>query len=181
MFSEEPQLDPTLRGVSGWLLFFIITLLVFAPFGALYMLGLFLVSLETMLYFQPFGLFALCVSLLDVVAAIIGFVIGFLLLRQRRAGIIRAAQTYLLARVGYIVISRLFLLINLTASEAPDSFKRGLYLSLGLGLGLGLAYTILWYLYLERSQRVTATYIMSEMSDERPPAPPVFEGQTSHL
>ncbi len=174
MFAEETHIDPSLRGVSGWLLFFIITLVAFVPLAAFISLLLFVASLEAMLYFQPFGVFALCVTLLDLVAAVIGLVIGFLLLRQRKAGIVRAAQTFLLARGGYILVSRLFLLINLSASYAPERFKNSLYLSLGLGLVFSISYTILWYLYLERSQRVTATYIMSEIVEDRPPAAPEF-------
>jgi hypothetical protein len=66
-------------------------------------------------------------------------------------------------------------LINLSASYAPDRFKSGLYLSLGTGLALGIGYTVLWYLYLERSERVTATYILADLVEDRPPAAPVFE------
>jgi hypothetical protein len=176
MFNEETQIDPNLRGVNGWLLFFIITLIVIAPMMTLFAVFLFFVAWETLLNFQPFGLFALCVTGLDALVAVVGMVIGVMLLRRRLPQTVRTAQTFLLLRGGYIVVSRLFLLINLYASSVTIEYQASFFSNIPFSLLAGLVYTLVWYMYLERSQRVLATYILEdEPEPERPPAPPVFE------
>ncbi len=159
--SEQLPLTPVgvptdfrINGVRGWLLFFVVTLVLFSPlqlcgmmaetsreFGKLYDVypTLKIVNVIT----QVYGVALVCFSI---------FAGGGLLKRWDKA--VRNAKAYLVVRA---IATTQLLFLPLFAG-LPEHINNAVWASLPLDVLKTLVYPTVWYLYLTKSKRVATTY-----------------------
>jgi heme/copper-type cytochrome/quinol oxidase subunit 4 len=130
------------QGVGGWLLFFCIVLTVISP---LLVTGQVLAGLSRTRFNGGY--------LIDVVRVVYGIVVG-ISLWMRRSGAINLLRIYFgILIVTVVVVALSFIQASLRIGWTPallsSRFTPGLQL---------VGYTILWFAYFRKSQRVRNTY-----------------------
>ena len=147
--------DPKLVGVGGWLLFFCLSLTVFAPMLILAELGR---SFEEMRRYSAsiagFESFHQALIVMSLMLALASVWVGVTVWRQRLGAHILASH-FLLTTFGLACVApfAIFLFVNVPsdnvgaviAGAVPDILKSAFS-------------TLIWYLYLKRSKRVVATF-----------------------
>ncbi len=146
--------DEQYRGVRGWLLILCLNIAILDPFTML--LTIFLVVSATKPYFGEHPeLLRLClVSGICRLALAVFSVYAGLGLWKVVPGALSVAKRYLLAVVLYsVVASFLPALVGVPQESYQEFAGQTVFNSF-----LTMAYAIAWYIYLQRSRRVKATY-----------------------
>jgi hypothetical protein len=147
--------DEQYRGVRGWLLILCLNVAIFDPLTML--LTIFLVTSATKPYFGEHPeLLRLCLAsgICRLALAVFSVYAGMALWKVV-PGAVSIAKKYLMAVVLYSVVASLLPVIAGVPQESYQEFAgQTLFNSL-----LTMSYAIAWYLYLQRSKRVKATYV----------------------
>jgi ribosomal protein L37AE/L43A len=135
-----------LVGVGGWLVLFILSLIVFSPI---------LTTIKLIKEFEELGLVLATVLDAAISIALMSFgIYAGVRLWKVKPNAVRIAKRYLIA--VFIYSGVLLLLIVLGSIYTPTDEKTS---SQEIGtVGRSLLYVIIWYSYLEKSKRVAATY-----------------------
>ena len=162
------------RGVGGWLLFFIVVLVVIVP---LLTLGGAVASYrearpyaETLptLYFVT-----IADALISVTLAAFGAYAGLLLWKIAPKAV-ETTKLYLVVRLVYaVLVAAVTGLLVASTGEVPAESRGAVYGSLAISAVRTLVHVGVWYAYLNNSKRVQATY--GHQADvAAPPPPPKF-------
>ncbi len=147
--------DEQYRGVRGWLLILCLNVGILDPLTML--LTIFLVTNATKPYFGEHPeLLRLCLAsgICRLALAVFSVYAGMALWKIV-PGAVSIAKKYLMAVVLYSVVASLLPVIAGVPQESYQEFAgQTLFNSL-----LTMSYAIAWYLYLQRSKRVKATYV----------------------
>ena len=147
--------DEQYRGVRGWLLILCLNVAIFDPLTML--LTIFLVTNATKPYFGEHPeLLRLCLAsgICRLALAVFSVYAGMALWKVV-PGAVSIAKKYLMAVVLYSVVASLLPVVAGVPQESYQEFAgQTLFNSL-----LTMSYAIAWYLYLQRSKRVKATYV----------------------
>lgn len=170
--------DEQYKGVAGWLLLFCLGLTVFTP---LITLGSLAAGYsESSKYFDQFPgllvitlvdtLLSLCIIALSVYAGI-----G---LWRIRPGAVQMAKRYLLCFLGYHVVAALLPFM----AGLPSAANEAMIGQVAKDTFRGIIYVVIWYLYLNNSKRVSATYALqcSQYSDQDTGLENVIDSQCYH-
>jgi hypothetical protein len=150
----EPLADSPLRGVRGWLLFFVITLTVLNP--AATAIGQWLSWSQVASFFDRLpGLFVLsAVNLFVAIVLAVFSVYAGIALWRLRVGAVQTARVFLIVGAVYALISPFFvLLVGLPASANGQLAATALE-----SAARGVVYYVLWLSYLLQSKRVQTTF-----------------------
>ncbi len=154
-----PQQPPTVsktryKGVKGWLLFFCIGLTILAPIYAIKSVQALYRELSQ--YFDQFPrlrvitdietILIICIMVFSISAGV-----G---LWKIRPGAVRMAKIYLLCNLAFQIIAAILLLL----AGFPAEANKAMLPVLIRGSLTGILYVLIWYLYLNKSKRVKATY-----------------------
>jgi hypothetical protein len=157
---EGPPAPPrpaTYKSVRGWLMFFCLTLVLFAPAATLLVAVQALGQLPLLVRASAQFPGLLVITIVDLIlsTAIMGFSIyaGLALMRVR-PNAVRIAKTFLLVRLGY---SLLELALPLVAG-LPASARSIMLQAIAGQVVVGVLYVAIWYSYLTVSKRVKRTY-----------------------
>ncbi|PYV92332.1 MAG: hypothetical protein DMG05_04840 [Acidobacteria bacterium] len=147
--------EPRYKGVGGWLLFFCLGLTVFNPLMSLFSLaGSYR---ESAPYFSQFpGL--LVVTGLDTVLSLgltVFSIYAGASLWRLRPGAVQTAKRYFLWFLAYQAVA-IVLPFMAALPSAPDETMIAQTVK---GAFRGIIYVIIWYSYLNKSERVRATYL----------------------
>lgn len=146
--------DERYRGVKGWLLILCLNVAILDPLTML--LTVFLVTDATKPYFGEHPeLFRLCLAsgVCRVALAVFSVYAGLALWRIA-PGAVSVAKKYLLAVLLYsLVASFLPVIVGIPRESYQEFAGQTVFNSF-----LTMAYAITWYIYLQRSKRVRATY-----------------------
>lgn len=140
-----------LRGIGGWLLFYIIIL-------ALYIVSAFTNIIYTSLDYRPFLLFSNSISLILFIASLY-----FILKESRKAVWVNMVTLWIayLAGVGFSIHN--FLTNPFVPSSLPEGYEEIIISANIFGIvfhGLvSLAIVLLWTFYWRRSERVKNTFV----------------------
>jgi uncharacterized membrane protein len=147
--------DEQYRGVRGWLLILCLNVGIFDPLTML--LTIFLVTNATKPYFGEHPeLLRLCLAsgICRLALAVFSVYAGMALWKIV-PGAVSIAKKYLMAVVLYSVVASLLPVIAGVPQESYQEFaSQTLFNSF-----LTMSYAIAWYIYLQRSKRVKATYV----------------------
>jgi hypothetical protein len=146
--------DARYRGVRGWLLILCLNIAILDPLTML--LTVFLVTNATKPYFGEHPeLLRLCLAsgVCRVALAVFSVYAGLALWRIA-PGAVSVAKKYLLAVLIYsLVAASLPVIVGIPAESYQEFAGQTVFNSF-----LTMAYAITWYIYLQRSKRVKATY-----------------------
>jgi len=142
------------KGVGGWLLLFCLGLTVFSP---LITLGSLAAAYgESSKYFHQFpGLLVIAVidTFLSVGLAAFSVYAG-IGLWTIRPGAVQMAKRYLLFFLGYLAIAAILPFM----AGLPSAAHEAMFAEVARGTFRGVIYFAIWYSYLNKSKRVSATY-----------------------
>ncbi|MGH9873847.1 MAG: DUF2569 family protein [Pyrinomonadaceae bacterium] len=148
--------DLRYRGVGGWLMFFIVTLVFIGPLRICASLVQYHTNAEPLYADYPF------LKVINVFYVIVGFgLICFSIyagysLWKVRPKVVQTAKTYLLvSAICWTILTCSPLLAGL-----PKESNTAMLLALPLEILKQLVYPTVWYLYLTNSKRVAATYAL---------------------
>lgn len=136
--------EEKLKGVGGWLLFFIITLVFITPLSTLYYL-----SSD---YYIIDGLFDTGLALISIGFAVWAVVVGISLWRKNKNAVIRTKE-FLLAYLSFGIISVIVGAVLGGYSADPE-----LLASDSISLVRAIGYFAIWFSYLNVSKRVKNTF-----------------------
>jgi len=146
--------DERYRGVKGWLLILCLNVTILDPLTML--LTVFLVTNATKPYFGEHPeLFRLCLAsgICRMALAVFSIYAGLALWRIS-PGAVSIAKKYLLAVVLYsLVVSSLPVIVGMPRESYQEFAGQTVFNSF-----LTMGYAVAWYVYLQRSKRVKATY-----------------------
>jgi len=146
--------DERYKGVKGWLLILCLNITILDPLTML--LTVFLVTDATKPYFGDHPeLFRLCLAsgICRVALAVFSVYAGLALWRIA-PGAISVAKKYLLAVLLYsLVASSLPVIVGIPRESYQEFAGQTVFNSF-----LTMGYAVAWYVYLQRSKRVKATY-----------------------
>lgn len=149
--------DERYKGVRGWLLILCLNIAIFDPLTML--LTIFLVTSATKPYFGEHPeLLRLCLAsgICRLALAVFSVYAG-LGLWKVVPGALSVAKKYLLAVVLYsVVASSLPVVVGVPQESYQEFAGQTVFNSF-----LTMAYAITWYIYLQRSKRVKATYALT--------------------
>jgi Protein of unknown function (DUF2569) len=150
--SAETTAPPQYRGIGGWLLFFIVSLTIITPAFQGYIVYNECKLYRTMPSSLLFSVLAVDWSM-RAILIVLGFYAGIQLWLVKR-GAPRLAKTYLAAVFAQQVVLLLmgFWIANKVAAT-PENIGSVIMEPLR-----SLIYVVIWYSYLNKSQRVAATY-----------------------
>jgi hypothetical protein len=147
---SEETAEKRFVGVSGWLAFFVVCLVLFSPIGAILELvvtyaqvsSLLANSMPVLLLFSAYALLRVSIMALGIYAGV--------RLIQKKPSAVRAARRYLIA----VALAGILIALGAVLSPASTGDK-----STAVGSALQtIIFSIIWSAYLERSKRVAATY-----------------------
>jgi hypothetical protein len=148
--------EPRYKGVGGWLLLFCLGLTVFSP---LLTIGSLAASYsDSSQYFDQFpGLLVVTVidTLLSVGLMAFSIYAGTGLWRIR-PGAVQMAKRYLLCFLGYHVVAAILPFMAGLPSEANEA----MIAQIAKDTFRGVIFVAIWYSYLNKSKRVSATYLL---------------------
>jgi hypothetical protein len=151
---ESGSVVPRYRGVGGWLLFFCISLTVLGPLATL--AAFIMVYKEVSQLFNQFpGL--LLVTYIDVFLSLSLMALSVYAgigLWRKRPGAVLMAKRYLFCFLGYQAIATILPFM----AGLPPAANEAMYADVGKDLFRAVLYFAIWYSYLNKSQRVQATY-----------------------
>ena len=179
MFDEyATEVDPKYRGVGGWLLLFIIGVVFLGPLLTAVGVLRTLADLDLLVHIPTLYVILIVISLFEVLLTFFGVVAGVVLWVSKTPLSVSVAQWYLLVRGFFVVLSNLFLLINIHEGRIPAIVKAALFMTIYYWLAIGLIPVVIWYSYLMKSKRVAATYYAADVAPagDAPPPPPDFRG-----
>ena len=149
-------------GVKGWLLFFVLLLVVVRPiFGGALAFGSFLNTSE---YFEHLPSLAQA-ALIDLVATIVIILYGMhagILLWNVKPEAVASAKKYLVAVLvyNYVTIPLFFVLV-----DVPEQATEDVLGSMFGGAFWGTVWFLVWYFYLIKSERVKNTFCLDSESE----------------
>jgi hypothetical protein len=151
---EQLHAQPQYKGVAGWLLLFCVTLTMVNPLAAL---ASFITAYwEAAPYFDAFPRL-LTVTLIDMVLSlglmILSVYAGIILWRVR-PGAVQCVKKYLILILVYKAIAAVLPFL----AGLPDEADTAMIASVALDAVRGLVFFGVWYSYLNKSERVRATY-----------------------
>lgn len=142
-----------LKGIGGWLIFFIITLVIISPIAALYY------SFSG--YYVIDGVFDWGLILIQIGLAIWGIVVGILLWTKKSQAVIRTKE-YLLS---YLCLNIFFVIFALfLGGYSSDS---NLLVSDSMAALRTIIYFSIWFSYLNMSKRVKNTFKERKLKTKR--------------
>jgi len=147
--------EPRYKGVGGWLLLFCLGLTVFNPLMTLGTLAA--QYIEVSKYFDRFpGLLVITVidSLLCVGLMAFGVYVGTGLW-SIRPGAVQMAKRYLLWSLGYLAVGGGILPFM---AGLPSAANEAMIVQFAKSMFRGIITFAIWYSYLNKSKRVSATY-----------------------
>ncbi len=154
--------EAQLKGLSGWLLFLILSLTVFNPLVTLY--NLVTGYEQSSRSFDRFPALLTIESidiLLSTVLMCLSIYAGVLLWRIRPNGV-KVAKSVLLLFIVYHFVT----IIVMTAAGLPSQVTGFLVGYMVVGLFRAAIFVAVWYSYLNKSKRVQATYsVLSAITD----------------
>lgn len=153
---EDLLIEPSYKGVRGWLLWLCLGLTVFGPV---------LISGEIINSYKEIGAnnmqsrfpdFVLVVTVLNwLKIALVGFgIFTGISLFAIWPNAIRLAKEYILTTVGFSVLE----VFVYSITDLPDAIKAELAYQHKSRLLPALLWAVVWYLYLSKSKRIKATY-----------------------
>jgi hypothetical protein len=145
--------EEKLKGVGGWLLFFIITLVFITPLSTLYYL-----SSD---YFIIDGLFDTGLALISIGFAVWAVVAGISLWRKKPEAVIRTKE-FLITYLAFAVVSLIIGIIFTSDLLADDIFIED-----SVNLVRSLVYFGIWFSYLNMSKRVKNTFKKRDLNVKR--------------
>lgn len=151
---NNAPVDFRYRGVGGWLMFFVVTLILIRPLTLCAALGQYEKAWGPHYGAYPFLKVVRIINLIVGIGAM-GFSIyaGVGLLRIR-ANAVQMAKSYLVvSAIALVLVEPLLLLAGL-----PEGANAAILQALPVDLIKGLVYPTVWYLYLSNSKRVATTY-----------------------
>jgi hypothetical protein len=148
------SVEPRYKGVGGWLLLFCLSLTVFSP---LITLGSFAASYyKCFQHFHRFpGLLVIAVIDTLLIPALVAFSIyAGVALWHIRPGAVRTAKRFLLSVLGYQAIAAVLPFM----AGLPPAATGAIIIKVVDGAMTNVAFVAIWYSYLNKSERVKATY-----------------------
>lgn len=151
---RSENIDEGYRGVSGWLLLFCLSLTVFGPVISICSTVVYYSQFYQ--YFDPFpGLFFITVIDIILTVVLMSFSIyaGVKLWRVRQ-GAVQTAKKYLFCFLAYQVVAAVLPFM----AGLPAAANNAMIAEVAKDIFRGIIYFVIWYSYLNTSQRVRATY-----------------------
>lgn len=150
--TQFPQ--PELKGVGGWLLFFVVCLTILGPLASLFVVVFMLIGAGSLAntHSELLG-FAVINALLIIPYSVWGLMVGTGLWKAR-AGAARHAKQYLLW--GSIPFAIIINLLPLGLPPADQTDQANASAAIGIIVGVGVA--LIWRSYLTKSRRVANTF-----------------------
>jgi hypothetical protein len=151
---ESISVEKRYRGVGGWLLFFCISLTVLAPLATI--ASIITVFKDVSALFNQFP------GLLVITSVDIFLSMGLMTLSvyagiglwRIRPGAVLMAKRYLFCFLGYQAIAAVLPFL----AGLPSAANEAMYADVGKDMFRSALYFAIWYSYLNKSQRVRATY-----------------------
>lgn len=159
---DTPRVDYRYNGVAGWLLFFIVTLIIIGPLSTCSGLGRYDSEWGSLYEAYPF------IRTIKWINVVLGLglacfsVYAGISLWRMQLNAVKTAKTYLIV-YAFIVIVVNFLPF---LAGLPEQANIALLKALPLPILLGLIYPTVWFLYLTKSKRVATTFKSQEMRSE---------------
>lgn len=153
MTKQEENKNKELKGVGGWLLLFIITLVFITPLSALYY--------SSSDYYVIDGQFDTGLVLINIGFAVWAVVVGILLWGKKQNAVVRTKE-FLMAYLVFNIVSVIVGAVLGGYSSDPDL----LYSDFG-GLIRTVVYFAIWFSYLNVSVRVKNTFKKRDLSMKR--------------
>ncbi len=177
MFDEyADEIDTRYRGIGGWLLFFIISIIFLSPLFAAINLFTTLSNTFVALHLPMLYLIRLFLGAIDLFFALVGIVVG-ILLWSRNQNAVGITQWFLMLKGVFVLVSNLVMYFLIHEGRIPPVVKNDLMTVILIWLIFGLIPVAIWYTYFAKSKRVAATYYA--LNEPPPPTelppPPVFD------
>jgi hypothetical protein len=147
------EVEPPPQGVGGWLLLLCLSLTVFGPLWTLYNLT---ESFNLLQDFDRFpGLFVVATvdAILSVGLGTFSIYAG-VALWSIRPGAVQTAKTFLLCLLGYVAVAAILPFM----AGLPSTASEALIAAVVKNTVRGVVFVAIWYSYLNKSGRVSATY-----------------------
>ena len=142
------------KGIGGWLLLFCLILTVFSPIGTVF--SIVTAYLEVSKYFDQFPRL-LTVTVIDTFLSL-GFmtysIYSGIALWRIRPRAVHTAKQYILFSLVYVLIASILPFM----AGFPSSVNETLVIGGAKSMFKGIIFVVTWYSYLNKSQRVRATY-----------------------
>lgn len=148
----QPQL---LRGVGGWLMFFVICITILGPLCSLFLVIVFLMAAGTTIntdsaLSQLFAAFALVI----IAYTVWGLFAGVALWKVRPGAVRQVKQFLMRGAIPFTFVFNLLPFLILPPSHRSDQLGSSAF----GGIVFGVAYALIWNSYFTKSVRVANTY-----------------------
>lgn len=148
------ETDIQYKGVKGWLLLLCVNLAILDPFSILFNLSI-IINVTKPYFDQQQGLLRLILinGTMSIGLAVFSIYTGISLWKVL-PNAVKTAKKYLIAVFLYTVFAMyLPVLVGIPGKEYKEIYGNALFNGL-----LSMSYTAAWYLYINKSRRVKATY-----------------------
>jgi len=178
MFDEySEEIDTRYKGVGGWLLLFIISVIFLSPLFAVFNLYTTLSNDFLAFHLPMLYLIFLFLGGIDLLFALVGIIVG-ILLWSKNSSAVGFTQWFLMLKGVFILVGNLMTYFLIHEGRIPPVVKETLMMMILIWLIFGLIPVVVWYTYFAKSKRVAATYY--SLNDPPPPTqelppPPVFD------